>query len=101
MTTSLATRWSLALAAVLAVGLAGPARAADFGPSSEEYKAVLDKAVAYLKSKQGADGSFAPKVAGPGVSALVAAGLLRNGLNPDDPLVAKTLAYLQTSIKKD
>src|SRR5262249_36857920 len=62
---------------------------------------VLDKAVAFLKQRQADDGSFAAKLAGPGVSALVAAGLLRNGLSPDDPLVAKTFQYLEKSVQKD
>src|SRR5262245_5556114 len=61
------------------------------GPDAKEVQAVLNKAAGFLKRQQGEDGSFAAKVAGPGVSALVAAGLLRNGHGPDEPVVAKTL----------
>ncbi len=82
--------------------VAGPLRGeSKVGPDAKEVQALRDKAIAYLRKKQGADGSFSPRVAGPGVSALVAAALLRNGLGPDDPTVAKTLTYLEKSAKKD
>jgi squalene-hopene/tetraprenyl-beta-curcumene cyclase len=35
------------------------------------------------------------------VSAVVAAGLLRNGFPTDDPVVARTLAYLEKNVRKD
>jgi squalene-hopene/tetraprenyl-beta-curcumene cyclase len=93
-----------ALAAALFLsGRAGPARAADAkaGPNPAEVRAVLDKAVAFLKQQQNEDGSFSPKLAGPGVSALVVAGLLQSGRGVDDPLVARTLAYMEKRVKKD
>jgi hypothetical protein len=71
------------------------------GASPQEIKAVLSKAINYLKSSQGENGSFAPKLAGPGVSALVAAGLLKNGVSPNEPVLAKTLAYLEKQVHKD
>jgi len=71
------------------------------GVSAQEINAVLSKAINYFKSSQGQDGSFAPKLAGPGVSALVAAGLLKNGTSPSEPVLAKTLAYLEKQVKKD
>jgi squalene-hopene/tetraprenyl-beta-curcumene cyclase len=89
---------------VLAVAvLAAPLRAADpdVGPDPKEVKAALDKALAYLRKSQGTDGSFSPQRAGPGITALVAAGLLRNGVSPEDPVVAKALAYLESKVQKD
>jgi squalene-hopene/tetraprenyl-beta-curcumene cyclase len=80
---------------------ASGARAAETGPDPKDLQTVLDKAVDYLKKHQGPDGSFSPKLGGPGISALVVAGLLRNGYNPSDPVVAKTLGYLERSVKKD
>ena len=71
------------------------------GPSAKEVRAVLAKAVDFLKTTQNEDGSFSPKVAGPGISALVAAGLLQNGHSPKEPLLAKTLAYLEKQVQKD
>lgn len=92
----------VAVAALVGSGV-GFTRAADadLGPAAKEYQAVLDKAVAFLKTRQLEDGSFSPKFAGPGISALVAAGLIRNGLSPKEPLAAKTLAYLESKVQKD
>jgi squalene-hopene/tetraprenyl-beta-curcumene cyclase len=70
-------------------------------PSREEVQAVLDKALAYLKTHQEPSGAFSPKRAGPGITALVAAGLLKNGVSAREPVVAKALAYLQKSVKPD
>jgi squalene-hopene/tetraprenyl-beta-curcumene cyclase len=100
------TFWKTASAfALLGVVLAAalrPATAADTaGPEAKDVKAVLDKAVAFLKTKQRPDGSFAPKLGGPGITALVAAGLIRDGYSPDDPLVTKALGYLEKSVQKD
>jgi len=89
---------------LLAAGLlAVPARAADpkAAPDPAEVKKVIAKAYDFLKSKQDADGSFLKKFAGPGVSALVAASLLKAGYPVDDPVVAKALKALEESIKKD
>jgi squalene-hopene/tetraprenyl-beta-curcumene cyclase len=84
-------------AAVVAVALA-PTPAA--GPDAREVQAVVEKAAAFLKTRQSPDGSYSGK-AGPGVTALVATGLLRNGHGPEDPAVAKMLTYLETKVQKD
>ncbi len=90
------------LTLMLAFAGASAAVAADkTGPSDKKIQAVVNKAIDFLKKQQNKDGSFAPRIAGPGVSALVAAGLLRNGMSPDDPLVKKTLSYIADSAKKD
>jgi squalene-hopene/tetraprenyl-beta-curcumene cyclase len=80
-----------------------PASAADpaSAPTAGELKAVLDKAYDSLKAKQNDDGSFAPKLGGPGVTALAAAALIKAGRGPDDPLVAKALKYLESRVKPD
>ncbi len=77
------------------------ANAAESGPDAREVKALVEKAHAYLQKHQETNGGFSPKFAGPGVSAIIAAALLRNGYGPDDPVVAGTLAYLEKSAKKD
>jgi squalene-hopene/tetraprenyl-beta-curcumene cyclase len=71
------------------------------GPDPKEVQTMLDKAVGFLKNQQTQEGSFAPKIAGPGVSGLVVAGLLRNGVSPKEPLVASTIAYLEKQVQKD
>ncbi|MGC3967515.1 MAG: terpene cyclase/mutase family protein [Pirellulales bacterium] len=62
---------------------------------------AISAGVEYLRSKgQAADGSFTAQ-AGPGITALVATSLLRCGVTPEDPLVAKSLAYLKTFVQPD
>ena len=66
-----------------------------------DRQVVLDKAYVALKAKQNPDGSFAPKLGGPGVTALTAAALLKAGRPADDPVVAKALKYLEERVKPD
>jgi squalene-hopene/tetraprenyl-beta-curcumene cyclase len=89
------------VAALLAacVCASAPARAA--GPDPRGVQALIERAHAYLQKHQESNGSFSPKIAGPGVSAVIAAALLRNGYGPDDPVVAGALAFLEKSVKKD
>jgi squalene-hopene/tetraprenyl-beta-curcumene cyclase len=92
---------ALCAALVLSAWVRPVAAADQVGPDAKEVQAVLDKAVAYLKDHQGEDGSFSPKLAGPGVTALVVAGLLRNGQGVNDPVVARALGYMEKKVKKD
>src|SRR6267142_2593720 len=104
MRTPLRTGVGLLLAlTVTFAATARPGRAADgdVGPDPKEVQAVLDRAVAYLKKHQGEDGSYSPKIAGPGVTGLVIAGLIRNGVSSDDPVVAKGLAYMEKKVQAD
>jgi hypothetical protein len=70
-------------------------------PTSKEIGPVAAKAIAYLRAHQGDDGSFSPRLAGPGVSAVVATGLLRHGLSLTDPMMVKLMAYLEKNVKAD
>jgi len=96
----LRTGWRAVLAGVCLV-LVGTAAAPAADADAKEVQVLVDKARDFLKKRQGDDGSFSPKFGGPGITALVAAGLLRNGVPADDPLVAKSLAYLEKSVQKD
>ncbi len=71
------------------------------GPDPKELQKVVDKAVGYLKSSQQKDGAFTPKVAGPGITAIAVAAMLRNGVGPQEPVVAKGLEYLASQTKDD
>ena len=66
-----------------------------------DRQAMLDKAYDALKARQNPDGSFAPKLGGPGVTALTVAALIKTGRGPDDPVVAKALKYLEGRVKPD
>jgi squalene-hopene/tetraprenyl-beta-curcumene cyclase len=92
---------SLSIAIVAFAAIAAKSNAQAPGVPAQEVAPVIDKAVAYLKSAQGADGSFSPKLAGPGVTAIVAAGLIKCGVSPEDPLVAKSLTFIESSVQKD
>ncbi len=61
---------------------------------------LIQKGIAFLKSAQAADGSFSSK-SGPGVTGLVAAGLLSVDVPATDPVVAKSLEYLLTTKRED
>lgn len=80
---------------------AAPAADSPARPPAADVTAVVDKAYAALKVAQNPDGSFAPKLGGPGITALTAAALIRHGRGPDDPVVAKALAYLEKSVRPD
>jgi hypothetical protein len=87
--------------AVALLGVAGLALSGETDPSAKDIQELRDKAIGFLKAHQEKDGSFAPKVAGPGVTALVAAALARNGVSSKDPVQAAALAALEKQIQKD
>ncbi len=70
-------------------------------PAAKDLQSVRSKAIDFLKARQGQDGSFAPKVAGPGVTALVVTALARNGVSDREALAASALGYLEKQIQKD
>ncbi|NIA21074.1 MAG: hypothetical protein GWP05_03675 [Anaerolineaceae bacterium] len=68
-------------------------------------RAAIDKAIAYLRKTQLADGGWAA-VAGSdksamGISSVATLGLLRAGLTTADPMVAKAVNYIIGFAKKD
>jgi len=68
---------------------------------AKAYGQALDKAIQFLLTKgQAADGSFSAQ-AGPGVTAVVTAGILRHGRTADDPALAKSLKYLESFVQGD
>jgi squalene-hopene/tetraprenyl-beta-curcumene cyclase len=91
--------------AVLGALLAATTAAADSTKEdlqpAETYQKAVDRAVQFLQTKgQAPDGSYAGYT-GPGVTAVVTTGLLRNGRGPDDPLVARSLKYLEGFAQPD
>ncbi|MFO0865367.1 MAG: prenyltransferase/squalene oxidase repeat-containing protein [Gemmataceae bacterium] len=93
-------RRGLACLALLGVAFAAlPAHTQEI--DAKERQEVIAKAIAFLKSSQGADGSFSPKIAGPGVTSLVVAGLLKNGVSPKEPVVEKGLKFIESQVQKD
>jgi squalene-hopene/tetraprenyl-beta-curcumene cyclase len=65
------------------------------------YEQMVSRAIRYLSTRgQAGDGSFSG-FAGPGVTSLVTTGILRHGRTPDDPVVARALAYLKNFVQPD
>ena len=92
----------LKVAAVSPAALAFPSLAWA-APSGDDVKAVVDKALAFFKGAQKDDGNFSanPRAGEPGLTALVAAALVKNGVPADNPVVAKSLKYLESKVQKD
>ncbi len=70
-------------------------------PSADDVKAVVDKALGFLKTSQKDGGDFFPKAGEPGLTALIVSALLRNGVPGDNPIVTKSMKYLEGNIQKD
>lgn len=94
---------SRALIFALACGLllaAAPVHALDDAHWRKADDAI-NKGIAYLRTQQGEDGSWSPK-AGPAITAMVVAAMLdRPDIGPDDPQVAKGLAYIFSKVRPD
>src|SRR5438105_3377144 len=95
----------LLMAGLVAAGSlsASPLRAGDTPkePTAKEAQVLIDKALAFLKTQQAADGSFSAQRAGPGITAVVVAALLRSGQSPKEPVIDRALAYLEKNVQKD
>lgn len=68
---------------------------------TNQHELTVAKAITYLKTKgQASDGSYS-SYAGIGPTALVTTALLRNGVSPYDPQVAKSLSYIEKFAQAD
>ena len=89
--------WAACLAISLSVCL--PVTAQD--RTAADRAALVKRAVEYLQNRgQAEDGSFSRQT-GPAVTALVVAGLLRNGRSAEEPWIARSLDYLMTFQQRD
>ena len=94
--------WLFALLArsLLAPACRAPSCAADEA-TARKYEQMVDKAIAFSATKgQADDGSF-NAAAGPAVTALVTAAILRHGRSPEDPVAAKALKYVERFVQND
>lgn len=98
-------RRTLVWIGLVVIVLRGTSLAADepASPAADAaaYAKSVDRAIDFLQSKaQAPDGSYSA-YAGPGVTAVVTAAILRHGRAADDPLVAKSLKYLEGFVQAD
>src|SRR3972149_6378180 len=70
------------------------------GPDRAAYQQAVGRAIGYLQQAQARDGSYSSQV-GPGVTAIVTTALLRHGRTPNDPLVTRSLKYLEGFVHED
>jgi squalene-hopene/tetraprenyl-beta-curcumene cyclase len=96
-------RFLAATATITAVSASGLTQLNAFAGAvipDAKIDALVAKAIDYLTKAQSPEGAFSSR-AGVGVTALVTTGLLRNGRSPDDPLVARSLKYLEGFVQPD
>ena len=73
-----------------------PRAFAEPSPLEASSGTLVDRAVAFLRPRQEADGSWSPNRKEPGITALVVTALLRSKrVTPGEPVVTKALAYLE------
>ena len=83
------------LVAMVAGGVANQAAEPQAGGGGAKIEALTSKALGYLRLQRAEDGTYS-RQRGPGVTAVVVAGILSTGrVSPDDPLVAPSLKYLE------
>ncbi|REJ72676.1 MAG: hypothetical protein DWQ34_12325 [Planctomycetota bacterium] len=70
------------------------------GPDADRLQEMTGQAVEFLRTTQADDGSWTSPQA-VGISALVTTSLLKSGLDPEDPTVAKALQNLEGFIQDD
>ncbi len=73
------------------------AEPAEVGPAPKQWSDTVDKAVAFLRTTQAADGSWS-KEKSLGVTGVVLTGLLKAGVPPSDPMVDRGLKFLESLI---
>jgi squalene-hopene/tetraprenyl-beta-curcumene cyclase len=97
------------LALVITVALvARPCSAADaatslatkVGPDPAAYQQAVGRGIEYFTQAQANDGSYSAQV-GPAVTAIAATALISHGRSPDDPLVARSLKYVEGFVHDD
>ena len=71
------------------------------GPDPKQFEQTVSRGLNFLaKQGQAEDGSYS-KQAGMGITALVTTAVLRSGRTVDDPLVAKSLKFLEGYVQSD
>jgi squalene-hopene/tetraprenyl-beta-curcumene cyclase len=93
-------RWvhrSLTCLALMAAMVSASLHAA--GPDSGDWNEVTDKAIAYLKKSQNADGSWGDAKLARAITGIVVTGMIQTGkATADDPTVAKALKFIETLV---
>src|SRR5580692_11801614 len=102
MLTNKSSRRTFLFTTIPGAGLFGfsilPARGFASADDAPDANALAGKAVAFLRGRQGKDGSWSG-TREPGITALVVTAMLRTGrIAPEDPVITKGLAFLEKYI---
>ncbi|HEY3392206.1 MAG TPA: prenyltransferase/squalene oxidase repeat-containing protein [Lacipirellulaceae bacterium] len=92
--------WSIAVCCSLLASSRASGQETQSTPNSAKLDASISKAIGFLEQSQADDGSFSA-ASGPGITAIVASALLRNGRTVNDPVVAGALKYLEGHLHAD
>ena len=87
-------------AIVLALLLTNPGVGLEAATKNVRADQVISNAIEFLRNSQAKDGSYGT-ANGPGITALVTTAILRHGRSANDPMVAKSLAYLRKFLQSD
>jgi squalene-hopene/tetraprenyl-beta-curcumene cyclase len=98
-------RTPIALAAITTCAVLASTRIVAADQESHEVNAqtldqTITRGVDFLRAAQAEDGSYSTS-SGPGITAIAATALMRSGLTPSDPTVAKSLKYLEQFVRDD
>ncbi|MEE3285147.1 MAG: prenyltransferase/squalene oxidase repeat-containing protein [Planctomycetota bacterium] len=94
------TNTAILLIATLLTTACGVAADKTVGPEKARWEQVRNRAINFLKSAQDDDGSWtSPQAAG--LTALATTALLESGLKADDPVVSRSLSFLESLSQKD
>jgi squalene-hopene/tetraprenyl-beta-curcumene cyclase len=86
------------LSAVATIALVLP-RFGNAAPKEEDWNAIVDKTIAYLKITQNADGSWGQAPRNRGVTGVIVTGMLQTGkIGADDEPVAKALKFIESLV---
>tara|TARA_B110000014_G_scaffold46879_1_gene31057 strand:+ start:120 stop:1286 length:1167 start_codon:yes stop_codon:yes gene_type:complete len=100
MTRPASTNTAILLIATLLTTASGVAADKTVGPEKARWEQVRNRAINFLKSAQDDDGSWtSPQAAG--LTALATTALLESGLKADDPVVSRSLSFLESLSQKD
>lgn len=92
-TSSLASAW------ILQPCLLGQEKSAPSEAVRRQLSASATKGIEYLQTKgQAEDGSFSKQIS-IGITALAAEAIMRHGRSPDDPIVAKSLKFIEQNVQ--
>lgn len=69
--------------------------------SQMQYQRSVAQAIDYLKVRGQADDGSYSSAAGIGPTALITTALLRHGMSPESPQIAKSLRYLESHVQED